>query len=237
MKTSKIPLHLKLTLKYAKPPVWRDIAIPGNATLADLHNYIQYAFGWDDYHLHNFMIGRFVEFCPKREIDEYFNDCYDEAKASVYEVFLGTKKILYTYDYGDNWEVEITCKGYYEKEPVEHNYLLLKMKGNNPPEDCGGIYGFMELEYYREHPKECDEEMLDRLAYYYPDEFDKQDNDDDDDNLDEGEIVEGEFKDATPQETAPKAKTTKKTAKKKTAAMKKSSGSKKKSTKTDSDKS
>ena len=220
MKTSKIPLHLKLTLKYAKPPVWRDIAVPGDATLADLHNYIQFAFGWDDYHLHNFMIGRFIEYCPKEEMEESFNDCYDEAKASVYELFLGTKKILYTYDYGDNWEVEITCKGYYEKEPVTNDCLLLKIKGNNPPEDCGGIYGFLELEYYREHPKECDEEMLDRLAYYYPDEFDVPDEDKDKDE-DEGDIVDAEFKDATPQETAPKAKTTKTTAKKKTATKKK----------------
>ena len=235
MKTSKTPLHLKLTLKYAKPPVWRDIAVPGDATMEDLHHYIQFAFGWDDYHLHNFMVGRFVEFCPKEAMEDSFNDCFDEAKASVYEVFQGTNKVLYTYDFGDNWEVEITCKGYYEKEPVTHDCLLLKMKGNNPPEDCGGIYGFMELEYYREHPKECDEEMLDRLAYYYPDEFDEPDEDKDKDEED-GKIVDAEFKDAEPQETAPKAKTTKTSAKKKTAPKKKASTSKKVWMKTDSNK-
>ena len=116
MKISKIPLLLKLRLKHARPPVWRDIAIPGNATLADLHRYIQLAFGWDNYHLHNFTIGRDIEFGPASEKnDSPYREFHDEAKSSVFAVLCNSTKLLYTYDYGDNWEVEIIGKGYYEK--------------------------------------------------------------------------------------------------------------------------
>lgn len=170
MKISKVPLHLKLRLKRAQPPVWRDIAIPGNATLADLHQYIQRAFGWDNYHLHNFTIGRDIEFAPASEKNESpWREFHDEAKSSVFEVLCMTTKLLYTYDFGDNWEVEISCKGYYEKEPVPAHCRILKSKGENPPEDCGGVFGYMRLQYFRQHPEECDDDMKEMLEYYYPD--------------------------------------------------------------------
>lgn len=178
MKFSKVPLLLKLRLKGAQPPIWRDIAIPCKTTMADLHQYIQLAFGWDDEHLHNFTINRTIEFCSKEAIIDSPYDAYDEAKYSVYEVLCSAPKILYTYDFGDNWEVEITCKGEYLKEPVENYCQIVKSKGENPPEDCGGIYGFMELLYYRQHPEECDDEIKERLAWYYPDEYENQEEKD-----------------------------------------------------------
>ena len=119
MKFSKNPLLLKLRLRHSRPPIWRDIAIPAKTTLGRLHRYIQYAFEWEDCHLHNFMIGRDVEFLPKNEIENNFYDAYDEEETSVYEIFCEVPKLLYTYDFGDNWEVEITCKGEYLKSPVE----------------------------------------------------------------------------------------------------------------------
>ncbi len=174
MKTSKVPLLLKLRLKRCKPPVWRDVAVPGDATLKTLHYCIQRAFGWDNYHLHNFTIGREIEFGPAEDRASAWGEFYDEAKVSVFEVFSNTDKLLYTYDFGDNWEVEIRAKGYYDKEPVTPPGNIIKIKGEDPPEDCGGVGGYLELQYYRQHPEECDEEMRERLAFFYPEEFDQE---------------------------------------------------------------
>ncbi len=49
--------QLKVTIKGIRPPVWRRLQVPGEATLADLHDVLQTAFGWENAHLHQFVIG------------------------------------------------------------------------------------------------------------------------------------------------------------------------------------
>ncbi len=49
-------ISLKVTLRGAKPPIWRRLLAPANMTLADLHEAIQRAMGWDGGHLHVFDI-------------------------------------------------------------------------------------------------------------------------------------------------------------------------------------
>jgi hypothetical protein len=48
--------HPKVTIRGTKPPMWRRVAVLDNATLADVQSVIQAAFGWWDYHLHEFEI-------------------------------------------------------------------------------------------------------------------------------------------------------------------------------------
>ena len=50
--------QLKVTLRDSKPPIWRRVQVPGNITLDTLHEVIQVIMGWEDYHLHQFIIGR-----------------------------------------------------------------------------------------------------------------------------------------------------------------------------------
>lgn len=45
---------LDIALKGIRPRIFRTLKIPGNRTLADLHLCIQNAFGWQNYHLHEF---------------------------------------------------------------------------------------------------------------------------------------------------------------------------------------
>ena len=45
---------VKVTLEQTHPPVWRRIALPEKITYRDFHEILQIAFGWDNYHLHNF---------------------------------------------------------------------------------------------------------------------------------------------------------------------------------------
>ncbi len=50
--------QLKITLKNTSPPVWRRIWIPADMTFQNLHEAIQYLFGWMDYHLYDFYIAK-----------------------------------------------------------------------------------------------------------------------------------------------------------------------------------
>ncbi len=47
-----------MTLLGIKPPVWRRIVVYASTPLDRLHEHIQAAFGWWNYHLYEFEIGR-----------------------------------------------------------------------------------------------------------------------------------------------------------------------------------
>lgn len=65
-----------------------------------------------------------------------------------------TSELLYTYDYGDNWQVRITCENaYFEEDAASDETILLVAEKERPVciaadglsvmDDCGGIYGYV----------------------------------------------------------------------------------------------
>src|SRR5712691_6974538 len=58
---SAVPLEiyqLKVTLLGTSPPIWRRLLLPADVTLAQLHDVLQAAMGWEDGHMHEFSIGQ-----------------------------------------------------------------------------------------------------------------------------------------------------------------------------------
>jgi hypothetical protein len=49
-------LQLRIGLRGVSPPVWRRVLIPEQVTIAQLHRVMQLAMGWNDEHLHRFII-------------------------------------------------------------------------------------------------------------------------------------------------------------------------------------
>jgi hypothetical protein len=60
------------------------------------------------------------------------------------DVFPENKKMVYTYDFGDDWIHDIELVQVIEEYDGELPYLL-EAKGQTPPEDVGGIGGFLEF--------------------------------------------------------------------------------------------
>lgn len=60
------------------------------------------------------------------------------------DVFPESKKMVYTYDFGDNWKHDIELVQVIEEYDGELPYLL-ESKGQTPPEDVGGVGGFVEF--------------------------------------------------------------------------------------------
>ncbi|MBT2401755.1 plasmid pRiA4b ORF-3 family protein [Streptomyces sp. ISL-100] len=47
-------LPIKVSLADIRPPVWRRLQVPADITLDRLHQVIQTAMGWENYHMHVF---------------------------------------------------------------------------------------------------------------------------------------------------------------------------------------
>lgn len=134
---------LKITLEDTHPPIWRRVIVPECITFRDLHDIIQILFGWDEDHLHNFSNykhGLLVD-CLEYS-DSIYNEPEDNILVDNYLEQLPW--IRYTYDFGDDWRHKIV----FEKTDPSYNLRhasLLKYKGDNPMEDCGGVTPWMEL--------------------------------------------------------------------------------------------
>lgn len=48
--------QLRIELKRSSPPIWRRVAVPGDITLGGLHEVIQTVMGWENMHLHQFIL-------------------------------------------------------------------------------------------------------------------------------------------------------------------------------------
>ena len=161
--------QLKINLQGAKPPIWRRIQVPGDTTLARLHKVSQLCMGWTDSHMHQFLIDR--TFYSSPDIDDDMWDAEDTKNETKYTLKTLEKKILpgfqYIYDYGDDWLHRIAVEKVLRAEEGKAYPLLLAGKRACPPEDIGGIPGFLyllevlanpEAENYDEYRDWLDEE-------------------------------------------------------------------------------
>ena len=138
--------QLKITLKNTSPPVWRRIWIPADMTFQNLHEAIQYLFGWMDYHLYDFYIAKkkvriICDDCEGQSFD--CNTDVRDMDTPLYTYLTEQLKLVYTYDYGDNWEHLITVEK--ESEEAASEIKLLKWKQDNLAEDAGNVWGYQEI--------------------------------------------------------------------------------------------
>ncbi|HNP51863.1 MAG TPA: plasmid pRiA4b ORF-3 family protein [Nitrosomonas nitrosa] len=132
--------QLKVSLKGLRPPIWRRFLIASTASLNDLHQVLQIVMGWADSHLHEF---------TKDDIRYGMHDAEfpsavrNEAKYRLNQVLKQEKeKLLYTYDFGDDWEHEILLEKILPFETDTQLPTCLTGKRACPPEDVGGIWGY-----------------------------------------------------------------------------------------------
>jgi hypothetical protein len=135
--------QLKVTLLGLKPPVWRQVAVPSDFTLGDLHHVIQFAMGWEHSHMHDFRIGKVTYLDASMPVDP---SDQDEEQVTLAEVApQARRKFRYTYDFGDSWEHEIQVEAVGPPEPGTRYPVVLAGERACPPEDCGGVWGYASL--------------------------------------------------------------------------------------------
>lgn len=154
-------LQIKVGLRGAKPPIWRRLLVPAEVSLTRLHAIIQAAFDWDDSHLHLFET-------PYGDFGHADQELGHRAEGPVTleQVAPEVKsRIVYTYDFGDGWHHEIVVEKVLDRDNTLHYPLCTAGRRAAPPEDCGGIWGYMELlEALGDPEHEEREELLGRLG-------------------------------------------------------------------------
>ncbi len=163
-------LQVKISLLgTSKPPVWRRLLVPATIRLDRLHDVIQAAMGWEDYHMHAFADGSTEYGLADPELGHR-----DERKATLDRLLKREgERIRYTYDFGDNWEHEIVVEKALAAEPGVRYPVCLAGKGACPPEDCGGVWGYEHLREVLADPADDEhKEMLEWLGLQTEAEFD-----------------------------------------------------------------
>jgi hypothetical protein len=84
-KKNRVLYQLKVTLRDIHPPVWRRLAVWEDTTIAQLHRALQIVVSWEDYHLHQFVIGRRVYRVPDPDDDLYERRVIDESRVRLRE--------------------------------------------------------------------------------------------------------------------------------------------------------
>ena len=131
--------QLKVSLADVTPPVWRRVLLPGGYTLDRVHRVIQHVMGWQDCHLHSFDIDgvQYGQPDPDGELSPR-----DELDVRLDVVVAKGGRFLYTYDFGDWWEHEVTVEDVFMAEPDERYPVCAGGERACPPEDVGGAFGY-----------------------------------------------------------------------------------------------
>jgi Plasmid pRiA4b ORF-3-like protein len=134
--------QLHVWIRQISPMIWRRFLIRSDSTLTDLHNTLQIAFGWSDFHLHRFRI-RGQDYSVGQTIVTDLGINGDEVKLADFR-FRVNERFLYEYDFGDWWQHEVRIERRLPLEKKRIYPVCTRGKRACPPEDCGGPLAFME---------------------------------------------------------------------------------------------
>jgi hypothetical protein len=129
-------LQFKVWLLGISPMIWRRVQVPASMTLRELHGVIQVVMGWEGIHLFQFMLRarrfRSLELAARSP----------DIPLSELRLRQGTR-FRYEYDLNIPWEHEVRLKGRHKADPGSSYPICLDGDGSCPPEDCGGVPGFL----------------------------------------------------------------------------------------------
>ena len=130
---------LRIELDGIQPPVWRRVVAPSRITLDRLHLLIQDAMGWGDEHLYAF------ETTEGTFADARSSHGYPASEERLVGIVTDTgEHFHYSYDFGDDWSHTVTLEEIREAD-AENVPVIVDGAGACPPEDCGGVPGYLAL--------------------------------------------------------------------------------------------
>jgi catechol 2,3-dioxygenase-like lactoylglutathione lyase family enzyme len=134
-------LAIRVLLEESDPPIWRRLEVLGETPLDELHAILQVAMGWEDYHLHCFEAGKKRYGVPDPE-----DPCTDERGVPLATLLSKKgKKLVYEYDYGDEWRHAIVLEAVTDPAPGVSYPRCTAGERAGPPEDAGGVWRYQEM--------------------------------------------------------------------------------------------
>ena len=165
---------IRIELLDTDPPIWRQVEVPTSVTLKVLHDIVQIVMGWFGHHLWEFTIGKRKYGLPMDE-DWGTEPRIAADKVRLRDVLNQPRTIIkYVYDFGDNWEHQLTVTSIRAGERGVSYPRYIGGERNGPPEDCGGVrsfYAMLDVLADPAHPDYAD--LSERLDDYNPDVIDE----------------------------------------------------------------
>ncbi len=135
--------QLKVSLRDVSPMIWRRLLVTSDTSMAQLHQIVQTAMGWEDLHLHRFRVyGK--EYGIYREGGMLFDDDPYQVLPSSFKLRAG-ERFVYEYDMGDFWQHDIRLEQVLPLDLLKTYPVCIAGAGDCPPEDCGGPSGYRSL--------------------------------------------------------------------------------------------
>jgi|SRR5690606_13167976 hypothetical protein len=136
--------ELEIVLAEVEPQVRRRVQVPGEVSLAVLHEVVQAVVGWTNSHLHEFEIDGRRYGIPDPDWDD--QNVTDEAKGKLFRLVKQGGRFSYVYDFGDNWTHQLTVEKIVSAEAGVRYPRCVAGQGACPPEDVGGPWGYEEFQ-------------------------------------------------------------------------------------------
>jgi len=137
--------QLRVDLLRLEPLIWRRILVPGSLKLAKLDRVLQAAMGWNNTHLHEWLIQGQRYGIPDEEWGE--QGMRDDRKITVSSVLHDSvDRFTHNYDFGDGWEHQVTVEKRLEVQDGRNDWPMC-IAGENacPPDDVGGPDGYLDF--------------------------------------------------------------------------------------------
>lgn len=151
--------ELHVELEDIEPLIWRRILVPGSIKLPKLHDLLQLVMGWSDSHLHSFEVGHKTFSLAHDEMEDLH--ILDEQKYTLGRV-LGesVREFVYEYDFGDSWRHRIKVKPVPQPNTDWFYPLCIAGERAAPPDDVGGVTGYLEFLSAIQDPKHDEHESM-----------------------------------------------------------------------------
>jgi len=156
--------ELLVTLNLEIYNATRRLIVCADMDFQRLHEVLQEVFNWKNYHLFDFAVydNKAGEPCaylvPNEESLLYYDNAVLLNGCKLSEYLSMQSRIAYTYDMSANWTHEIKLVRIIDEYRNDSPYLL-EASGQTPPEDVGGIGGFIafrEIMLNPNHPEFAD---------------------------------------------------------------------------------
>lgn len=164
-------LELLVTLDLEIYKATRRFIVPADISFERLHKVLQKVFDWNDCHLYDFAVLNGKGKPLMRLVADEEGLSYDDNAVLMHghtlpEYLTEADSIVYTYDMGDSWEHEITLVRIIDEHDQESPYLLEAI-GQAPPEDVGGVGGFIDFREIMMNPDHPDYAETKEWAGYW----------------------------------------------------------------------
>jgi hypothetical protein len=153
---------LHAALEEVLPPVWRRFAVRADVTFQSLHEVLQVAFSWRNYHLFEFEIAGETIGLPGPE--DPAPVARDPRFTRLRDVLAVGEQFLYRYDFGDDWLHLIKVERKQPADPSAVYPCCMAGERSAPPEDSGGPDGYSEIVEILSDPTHPERESTQRWA-------------------------------------------------------------------------